>query len=408
MLASQVQNIGSETKVVNEQNTKELHSPFRKTMFFINDTTEDVVVVNRNNLPVFVRRAVNGVVHSKEFIVRSIYKFQNNAVIVEVINMLTEYQKLNGSGNEELETIRLVLTEAFDTNRSIFSCEIVVDSRYPISNLSKLKVCYAPCVDLLLMSKDYHANIHHPYSAEGRTVRQFKDMGLENIYSGATIQVVDNDNRYGKRFIKMGKSLIEVEPIKDPSRSNGVYYTELKSKDGSMTTIPSILGLDEAQDKLGLYPTAEQALSDDQAEQLSKQKLLIMQNELEASKASNSILLEQAKKETEAMRAANEMKTAELNETRFTFEQTLLETKKLVAELETKAKMAKMEYEMLKDKLNTETVVLEDNIKQKSRVRDDYYDSRSAERKDSSEYLKMAGAGLVTGLGVWAAMRKFS
>lgn len=206
----------------------------------------------------------------------------------------------------------------------------------------------------------------------------------------------------------MGKSLIEVEPIKDPSRSNGVYYTELKSKDGSMTTIPSILGLDEAQDKLGLYPTAEQALSDDQAEQLSKQKLLIMQNELEASKASNNILLEQAKKETESMRAANEMKTAELNETRFTFEQTLLETKKIVAELETKAKMAKMEYEMLKDKLNTETVVLEDNIKQKSKVRDDYYDSRSAERKDSSEYLKMAGAGLVTGLGVWAAMRKFS
>jgi hypothetical protein len=408
MLSNKVQYVNADTAVVNELNNMELYMPFRKTIFYINNTTEDVVVVHRNNLPISVRKAATGIISMKNFIVRTIYKFQGSGEIVETINMITEYQKLNGDGNAELQAIKETLTDAFNNNRSLQNCEIIIDATVLVSTINKLKVCYCPTADVLLMSKDYHANINHPYSAEGRTLQQFKDMGVEVKHAGVIVEIVDNESKYGKRFMKFGKSFVEIEPRTDNSRTSGVYITELKNAGGQTSSTTGSFTIDEAQERYGIYPTLEQATSGDQAEQLSKSKLIIAQTQLEQQRVENSISLETARYETETFKSSLQQKEHEMAKLRMELEESVLTAKRAHAEAEIKVRHSKIELEHLKDSLSASAAVSDNMYKEKSRSRDDYYDARSAERKDNSEYIKIGAAGLITGLGVWAAMRKYS
>jgi hypothetical protein len=410
MLSNQVKNIGSETKLVHELNNMEIHKPFRKTTFYINNTTEDVVLVHRNNLPIMVRKAPVGVIQSKYFVVRTIYKFQDSSEIVETINMISQHQKLNGDNNSELRIVKQVLTEAFNNNRTLHSCEIVLDNEIRMSILQDRNVAYNVDLDILFMYKDYKANIHHPYSAEGRTLQQFKNMGVDfnHIGSGLIIEIIDNDNKFGKRFMKLGKELINVEPREDSNKASGVYVTEFKTKDGQPTVSVVNLDMSDAEEKYGIYQTAEQAMTEDQVEQLSKQKLLIAQTNLEEMKTRNAIELEMARHETETLRAQLQKYQAELATQESTYNTRLMESKKYLAEAEARMQQNKIDHQILKDKVATKSMVMEDEFKQKSRVRDDYYDTRSADRKDKSEYVKIGAAGLIAGLGVYAAMRKYS
>lgn len=407
MLPSKVQNINAQIEQVYELNNSEVHAPFRKSTYYINHTSEDVVVVHRNNLPVSIRKAEAGVIVTKFFIVRTVYKFQNSQEIVETINMITEYQKLNGDNNIELNAIKDMLTEAFNNNRSLRNCEIIIDAKILTSTLNKLKVVYCNTTDLLLMSKDYHANINHPYSAEGRTFQQFKDMDIDVKHSGVIVEIVDNESSYGKRFMKIGKDYIEIEPRTDSSRSSGVYVTEMHSKDGLFSTKSISLNINDAQEKYGIYPTREQAVSEDQVEQLSKQKLLVAQNDLERTRTENAKILEQSRYETESIKSLFQRKEAQFAHEKIDLEKSLAESRRMLAETEAVVKQAKIEHEKVKDELNIKALESENKYKEKSRIRDDYYDSRSAERKDNSEYVKIGAAGLITGLGVWAAMRKY-
>jgi hypothetical protein len=322
--------------------------------------------------------------------------------------MITEYQKLNGDGNTELQAIKETLTDAFNNNRSLQNCEIIIDATVLVSTINKLKVCYCPTADVLLMSKDYHANINHPYSAEGRTLQQFKDMGVEVKHAGVIVEIVDNESKYGKRFMKFGKSFVEIEPRTDNSRTSGVYITELKNAGGQTSSTTGSFTIDEAQERYGIYPTLEQATSGDQAEQLSKSKLIIAQTQLEQQRVENSISLETARYETETFKSSLQQKEHEMAKLRMELEESVLTAKRAHAEAEIKVRHSKIELEHLKDSLSASAAVSDNMYKEKSRSRDDYYDARSAERKDNSEYIKIGAAGLITGLGVWAAMRKYS
>jgi hypothetical protein len=407
MLPSQVSNINGTSKFCNDISNLELHTPFRRTVYYINNTSENIVVVHRNNLPIYVKQAAVGIVMRKDFIVRTIYKFQTHAQIVETINMVSTYQKLHGANNLDLELVREILLTAVDQNKSAHNVEVCIDLEIPAKEITKLKACYSLESDLLLMSGEYHTNIPHPYSAEGRTIQQFKDLVHEHKFSGMVIELIDNEMKVPRRFITCGKTCMEIAALQDPSRPSGVYVkTIISNKDGTVIT-PSSMVLDDAENKLGLYPTIEQAVSNDQIESLSKQQLQVAQNELEMLRSKNNLELEEAKKITEELRSKALDREIELSKLKQASEIDMLKQRTALFEAEAEAKRVKIEHDILKDKLSSERVAFDDMIKQKSTVRNDYYEAVSAQRKDNSEYIKLAGIAAVTGVGVWAAMRKY-
>jgi galactitol-specific phosphotransferase system IIB component len=182
----------------------------------------------------------------------------------------------------------------------------------------------------------------------------------------------------------------------------------LKNAGGQTSSTTGSFTIDEAQERYGIYPTLEQATSGDQAEQLSKSKLIIAQTQLEQQRVENSISLETARYETETFKSSLQQKEHEMAKLRMELEESVLTAKRAHAEAEIKVRHSKIELEHLKDSLSASAAVSDNMYKEKSRSRDDYYDARSAERKDNSEYIKIGAAGLITGLGVWAAMRKYS
>lgn len=403
-----INKIGNETKQAFELNNMELHMPFRRSIFYINNTEQDVVVMHRNNLPITVRKASSGVINVKDFIVRVIYKFNGSAGIVDTINMINEQQKLNGTSNSELNIIKDVLTETFNSTRSIHNCEIVIDSNINMKEIGKLDVSYNSNLDLLFMYKGYRPNIHHPYSTEGRGLQQLKDMNVDTNQSGLLVELVDNEGKYNKRFMSIGKMLMEIGPKEDVNRESGIYVTEIKNKDGHNSTSNRFLSVEDAQDAYGIYPTVEEATTSGQVEHYGKQQLNMAQIQLEKLKTENSLALEKKNYETELLKKATQAKDLENSIIMNEMQTMQIEHKRLLAELEIANKVKKIEYERVKDSSDTDYLILENMIKKNSRQRDDYYESRSAERKDKSEYLKLGAAGLVTGLGVYAAMKKFS
>jgi len=403
---NQVASIGSKSTFCNDLNNMEIYTPFRKTVFFINNTAKDVVVVQRNNLPMFVRRAVNGVIQNKYFIVRTVYKFNGSENVIDTINMITSYQKIHGDVSEELEIIREMLSRAFDNNSHSNSIDIVIDNNIQASEICKLKACYCPQVDLLLTSKDYSPHIPHPFSPEGRTLQQFKDVGGQIKHSGVVIELVDNEKKYGKRFIKIGKDFLEIDPIEDPSKPSAAYITYIAHKDGSVVMTPHAMTMSDAQEKMGFYPTLEQAMSDDQTEQLSKKQLNIAQTQLEKLKSINGLEIEQAKRETELHKTKAIEREKELEAIRHNHELETLRLKKETAEAEAELKRLKIENEKIKEEINNRSAFFEEMIKENSKLRDDYYDARSANRKDSNELVKLTSVVILTGISIWAAMRK--
>jgi hypothetical protein len=105
----------------------------------------------------------------------------------------------------------------------------------------------------------------HPYSAEGRALTQLnhvEKLGDSKAFC-ELIQIVDNEGRFGDRFINRNKMVYRIEATQDFTRDNGVWV--IRNKPFENTRLPSQMGwrrytFEEADGLLELYKTYAEAL----------------------------------------------------------------------------------------------------------------------------------------------------
>jgi hypothetical protein len=125
----------------------------------------------------------------------------------------------------------------------------------------------------------------HPYSNEGRALALMKNAEqlVDSKAFSETIQIVDNEGKYGDRFINRNKMVYRIEAVQDHSRVPGVWI--IRNRPFENTRLPSQMGwqrytFDEADKILELYKTYAEALHCGDAEHKRKEELLTLETNL--------------------------------------------------------------------------------------------------------------------------------
>jgi hypothetical protein len=119
----------------------------------------------------------------------------------------------------------------------------------------------------------------HPYSSEGRALALLNNverLGEANAFC-ETIQIVDNEGKFGDRFINRNKMVYRIDAVQDLTREDGVWV--IRNKPFENTRLPSQMGwrrytFEEADDLLELYKTYVEALHCGDAEHKRKEAML--------------------------------------------------------------------------------------------------------------------------------------
>ncbi len=363
--------------------------PFSIQRYYINSTVTDVTIVNRSNLGYTSSANSAGHNGANLFIIRTIYTFVGKDKMVSVLNNIGTYFKAYNSENKELSLVREALLKACEYNSHMNRVDVCIEYAFSYEELQEHKKLYCPATDTLVCLGGYNANQIHPFTHEGRAYSEYQNFVDSRRVSGVFIEIVDNESSINSRFIYAAKQVVEIPIHKDPQRPSGVYFSRAINDRLNQTHLhPEFIEFSDAEDKIGLYKTKEEATSGGNPELLVKQQHLNLVMELEDIKSSNNILKENLRKTVlERESESNQLKhEQEVSKHNFDVQLTGLQR-----DLET----AKRSNAMLNEQLAA-----------REAVRSDHFDHASTARKDSSESLKTGLLVVTTVLALYAALAK--
>ncbi len=362
-----IEQFSVEGKYVNLFNTGEQHANFRTTVFYENKSSEDITIVQRNNLPVIIPGSNEFRSREGVLIIRTAYNFNGKNTIVSTINALDFMHQHHKMMNKELLVIREMLLDYYHKNNvhsNIRNCVINIDREVPCRYIRNHGAVYITDADVMVISDHIKEHIPHPYSSEGVTLDNYNRIASQNSTNGIFIDLIDNENKISNRYMYVAKQVIEVVPRVDKSRASGLYLVRTETDSHGYTHMePEFVDLEVAEESVGLYPTQEEAITGGDPDSI--------------------IRIEQAK--------------LKLGETRAEIE---------LSEFKRKANIEKQEYEREKNRSDENLRILQAKLDEAKAVRTDYYEDRSHVRKDSSEAWKYIATAAVTGLGLYAAFLK--
>ena len=362
---------------------------FRKSVTFENKTDETIIILDRNNIPVTYKNNPNRFKGEQVFIIRMSYEFLGRDMATETLLRLGEFQKRFKVLDENHMLISNIIQESHNRNPTGSVHHITIERQIHLDDLKRYKTIYEEGSDYLINLSEGWLTAPHPYSQEGRAFADHERYISGKKVSGCLIEVVDNDNKIGNRFVYCAKQLIKLNPIKDSTRQSGVYFTQFENCEHEADKIdPHFMGFQEAEDQLGLYKTEEEATTGGAPDLLAKKEAAEAQKQLEALKreaaqelSRNKIREAAIEAEMQAVKAANAKLKAQLEEEELHRNERDRQRKEEYAERE-------------------------DRRKDKSQQRSDYYEDRSQYRKDSSDTLKWIPTLVVGAMGILAFFLK--
>lgn len=257
----------------------------------------------------------------------------------------------------ELKTIRDLFLQEMQVNKH-GGARIVLE--YPVS-LEQLETAggsvYFSELDLVVSILDPGSMPAHPESEEGRRNHTIAGSPVEHggVGFGYAVEIVDNHGRYGKRYLNINRQVFPVVPKRDFARRDGVYIISNHAASGDLEkngTKVTYCAFEQAEEAIGLFRTYEEALHLGDLAAGRKEEILNLEHELNRAKA---------ELQTAKLAGEKEMLAAKQELTRLEGENARLLARNQLLERD-------MEIERQKNK--------------------DYYESKSADRKDQSETLK--------------------
>lgn len=235
---------------------------------------------------------------------------------------------------------------------------VVVDVKITKETLQTRRTVYVPQCDLVLTIENDDVPIHHPFCIEKNIERRYRDMLSNSKGTALGITIVANNNEIDTRFVYVAKRVMKIIPIKDPDRESGIYVGSHIPTDLGDRYVEERFEFEDAEEKLGLYKTIEEAETGGNPDRLSA--VALKEAEIKAINA-----------KMEADQIAHKNATE------------LLDKKK--------------EFEEKKVEIDTTKV-----------ERSAYYEERSLERKDKSEAIKFVPAIIGGVVAIWLVVKKLT
>lgn len=308
---------------------------------FNNMTPFKIVVVDRNSVPVLLPEAPSGTdMRFPGVEIRICYRFYGHVGYRSMIEILESLGNVLKDRNEERAKITEMMIEV--NGKNIPGFEIVIRRFISQQELQEYKAIYDVGTDYMVCVGNSYLTFAHPESREGRNNKDI-DGYVKGRPNGRLIEIVDNNKEIKERFMFCTNSVIRVPVIQDVERDNGIYVTNIRDNGMSTSDIDTVrYSFEEGSEKFGLFLTKEDALTSGNPDRISK--VLVAERERELQ--------------------------------------------------ELKAVLSKQELEFDKERAERRVEIerLNDEIAKKSVERKDYYEEKSAERKDSSELIKIASA----------------
>jgi hypothetical protein len=354
---------------------------YSKTIEYINMCHTPVVVTERSTFKAMIESSRKGYLGQEQVAVVVTYRLPRTDISGDVA-MYERYLKDNIKESIELDMVRY---SYLNSNRSLegltkveqvtrrghlatpleshtgskyneFSIELIIPKEVDGKVAESV---YIPTLDVVIDFKVGKGlgDTEHPLDPTVYTMEKLKEY-FSNI-NGISInmELVVNDDLIGTRYVSILGSVEKLIPTKDTSRANGLYVTAVNHVNSKSKMKHCTLA---ELEQMGLYKTAEEAEAHGDLKTKMELELVAMRQEL----ATNEIALKEAQ--------------SNMNATKIE-----LETLKLEREKELSLFKSDLERSNLTHKAEYERI---------SRERDDYYESRSSSRKDTSEFVKMIPA----------------
>lgn len=390
---------------------------FSVTYQYFNTYRVPITVVQNNNLPITVRPDPASALPYEElgFTIRRIYQFNSNKTIHDTARTLgrmvdeIESSKLDRA----IVMLRELLDRALRLNNKTSRLKFVCDLRIDPSMIERNAVSYVAECDVMLSLDTTLKDKPHPRSPEGKIRYEFLQQNKNPAMVAMSVQVVDNEMRKRVRYMYAAKRVVAVPSEEDLTRQSGVYFT-LNAQDETDRFSPNsaFLTFEQAEQMIGLYGSQDEAITAGNPEVSNQLEDLRLSQELKTLENSNrrlSLELEAQRAETARYKDASETAKANLQHAaelhRIARDEVQAISKDVRAEEQEKFKMSK---EL--DKTERE-IALEKKLKKlnlKATKRKDYYENRSAKRKDTAELIKYIPVAIAAATSIWmiASSRK--
>lgn len=351
-------------KSVDEPN-KVFHSDLKIMYDFRNGFPFTVNIIQRSGLAVGVPTTTPVELDCPDFVIRVTYSVTSRCKLF-ADNVAFEH---NHHANEETSALRQAVKRVSPRILQQNVYEFAIE--YKITR-EQFKNCdYSIEIDELdiVLTRDDPSTICHSRSEVGRGLAF--EQKADPFSFAFNILINDPKHKYGTRFINIAGKVYEVHVKDDPTREEGVYLTTLKDiSDCDLLESKCFIkryNFNEADKALGLYRTRDEAEAVGNLELERKRMLEEAQHEraIEKNRLEGDFIERKRKLDMDFMEKDHELKQ---REHRLKEEEAKRDA--LMAELKDATDRMKLmrEQEMTKYK--------------------DYYEMRSMDRKDSSEFVK--------------------
>ena len=352
-----------------------------RTIDFTNFTPHPVVVVDRQNIPVILPPAPPGTnLNNPRIEIRTFYQFfgvENIREMANVINFINT--KLASLGNDRKILYDTLTVEKLDSYKGHLSFTTI--RKIPCKDLETVGALLDQGSGFMFTMNNKHLTTVHPESLEGKMIGNHTEFVTARPV-GILIEIVDNERIIRERFTYANNNVLQVPAIQDVNRNSGVYVSYVRDVGFEKSIVDTkTMTLEEAEKELGLYRTKEEAMTNGNPELISK-------NLLERSK----LELEELRNVASRMEAENRQLEAEYKQKLIVLESS---QKEMILTLETDNKLKA-----------SEIVKLKEEVEKRKLVRDEYYETRSSDRKDASEMIKFIPAVLMGFIGAAILFRK--
>lgn len=375
-------------------------SGVNKISFIYNKTGRDVSVIGRNG----IRNVVKPIpgVYEPVVIIRQV------DVVQDVASPRLDQYYLDKTtpqyGEEEFGRVReyyLSLRSGQlgcrDPNKPHYMFS-VSDATVPMEVLTAHPAVYVSNRDVLLSYQDVDKAPAHPFDHPEAYRRAIAALFKGGVGVGMVYDIVDSQSAIGGRYAVFGKRVSYIPSRVDPNRPDGVYLYRVSIVGGEQKIVTETYPLSEAEEKLGLYRTEQEAISGGDVRVLREKELETVRHDHK--------LLESRLKELQLH------KEQELQAVKIEAARSELAHKEQLQKLEHENKIANQKLQAMShtwelQKLQYTQALDQHSMEHKYREMDrrDYYEARSHERKDRSEEFKFwpvvitgclaAGAGLM-------------
>lgn len=360
---------------------------YRRT--FVNYTRMPISVIDRNGVRFRVNNVPNK--YSGEFIIRTEYVVPKQSM--EDIQRLFFHTEDHPDDYPELRLLREAIGDGrYDrfAQKSFFIDTVIKQDEFKDS-----KTMYVTNQDLMLTLESIDHKLVHPFGRTSLITERYAE--LSDNFSGISmfVEIVDNNDIIGNRFMFTAKRIFKVQAVKDIRRESGIYLGLVEKYPEREPTISSTrFDLEEGEEKLGLYRTQEEALSAGDIQALREEEIARLQHE-------NKQLGLTRTAEIDAMNHKHELAVGALKER-------LLNVETINRDLDLKLEASKREREQDRSIHDLRIATLKSEY-ETIKMRDTHqYEKDTSRIKIKHEIIKLGATAVTSGLAVWLLIMKNS